>query len=362
MLCKPHRCRSILGIVILGPGPAKFVPGPMPASSQAPATDPLYSGLLECPMTSRLSKAIDGTYILQGASSSTAPACVEPIVSFQECFHAATALLSTGGQTFVNQSGSDPARPRGCSVTTTAQAPLEIHVFFNKLADSTATCNSGSSTLVGATESLVDVLVSLDTATDTATITLTGPADVWYGVGFGAQAMADEPWTIIVDGSGDISERKLGGPNPNSHVAGTELKPSVKVVSSSTATGKRTVVLSRPLKGYYTFNASALGANPQIPFISAIGNGPSLAYHKDKAPSTLSLLPVSATAGGTCVCPAAPKPFGHASGRLVYHAVANQSADVGSGSVAFGPGKCQPYPYTTQIPDRNPTCDIRHYR
>jgi len=282
-------------------------------------------------------------------------------MTFQECFHAASALLSTGGQVFVNQTASDPARPRGCSVSSDPSDPLTIHVFFNQLADSTAECAHGMTTLVGKTQSATDVgvLVSLDTVNDTATITLTGPSAVWYGVGFGAQAMVDQPWTIIVDGDSAVSERLLGGkPATVSHVAGTELKPSVKVVSSSTsADGTRTVVLTRSLKGdYYTFNTT------EIPFLSAVGTGPKLAYHKNKAPSTLSLLPLGSTTAGACVCPESPKPFGQASGHLVYHPMSNQTEDIGSGSVAFGAGKCAPWPATTQIPDRNPTCDIRHYR
>ena len=40
----------------------KFVPGPLPASSLAPKVDPPYSGLLECPMTTRIAKNVDGNY------------------------------------------------------------------------------------------------------------------------------------------------------------------------------------------------------------------------------------------------------------------------------------------------------------
>ena len=42
-----------------------------------------------------------------------------------------------------------------------------------------------------------------------ATITVSGPADDWFGVGFGALAMADAPWAVIVDGEGAVTERKL---------------------------------------------------------------------------------------------------------------------------------------------------------
>merc|ERR1719230_373748 len=39
---------------ISGPLPPKFVPGPQPRASLAPKEGALHSGLLECPMTTRL--------------------------------------------------------------------------------------------------------------------------------------------------------------------------------------------------------------------------------------------------------------------------------------------------------------------
>ena len=41
-----------------------------------------------------------------------------------------------------------------------------------------------------------------------------GPAAVWYGVGWDAQKMADLPYAIVVDGTGKVSERKLGSHQP----------------------------------------------------------------------------------------------------------------------------------------------------
>ena len=35
-----------------------------------------------------------------------------------------------------------------------------------------------------------------------ATLTLVGPASVWFGIGFNASQMADRPYAIIVDGDG----------------------------------------------------------------------------------------------------------------------------------------------------------------
>ena len=66
--------------------------------------------------------------------------------------------------------------------------------------------------------------------------------------------MADLPYAII-DGAGQVTERKLANHRP-----GTELSPSVRIVSSSVKDRLRTVVLSRPVtvasKDHFTFPVS----------------------------------------------------------------------------------------------------------
>eukprot|EP00039_Didymoeca_costata_P022118 m.3773 g.3773 ORF g.3773 m.3773 type:complete len:792 (-) comp2823_c0_seq1:19-2394(-) len=332
---------------ITGDLPPKFVAGPLPRASEAPAGAE-YSGLLECPMTTRLVKQVDGKYLIQKTDT-----CSSPILTFQECYHAAASSFS-GTHNFVNTTGTDSSRPAGCSVSTDPSSPLTINTFFNKANTSTVKCASGSKTLSGFTSSVIDMGVSImDT---TATITLKGPSNVWFGVGFGAQAMLDAPWTIIVDGYGNVSEYKLGN-----HLAGNQLKPSLTVTSNTVAQGVRTVVVSRPTQGsgpdYYSFNTSAQDAS--IPVINAVGSGPAYAYHKDKDPSTIVLLPTSEQ--GACVCPQAPEPFGLATGSLVYHAT-SQEGDTGEGSVGFRKQKCPVYPQTILNEQRNPTCDIRYYQ
>ena len=46
---------------------------------------------------------------------------------------------------------------------------------------------------------------------DIATITVTGPSNVWFGAGFNASAMKEGPWAVVVDGGSDgkVSEHKL---------------------------------------------------------------------------------------------------------------------------------------------------------
>ena len=64
--------------------------------------------------------------------------------------------------------------------------------------------------------------------------------------------MADSPWALIVDGSGNVTERRLGDHRP-----GQLLKPSVAVEEVKVVGDLRSVTVTRPLKGaspdYYTF-------------------------------------------------------------------------------------------------------------
>ena len=85
--------------------------------------------------------------------------------------------------------------------------------------------------------------------------------------------------------AGKVSERKLADQSP-----GQQLADSVTVVSNTVAEGRRTVVVTRALKGktgeYFTFDQHV----STIPMINAVGSGPKLAFHKTKDPVTLTLL------------------------------------------------------------------------
>ena len=55
-----------------------------------------------------------------------------------------------------------------------------------------------------------------------------------------------------------------------------------------------------------------------IPFINAVGDGPKLAYHKAKTPSTLTVLPLASSGAPACLCELTPAPFGSGVGKLTY--------------------------------------------
>ena len=150
-----------------------------------------------------------------------------------------------------------------------------------------------------------------------------------------------------------MSEHQLNDQSP-----GTVLNTSVTVVSTNVADNLRSIVLTRPMAGagpeYYTFGES------EIKFLNAYGSGPVFDYHKAKMPSSLTLLPEGKEVIGSCLCKQPPKPFGQATGSLVYNPT-KQPEDVGVGTVGFYANKCQDLPFTSLIAQKNPTCDVRYY-
>ncbi len=71
--------------------------------------------------------------------------------------------------------------------------------------------------------------LSLDAARKVATITLSGPADVWFGVGWNAKTMTDQPYAIIVEGkSGNVTERRLGDHDPGRLLQPTQVRGCVR--------------------------------------------------------------------------------------------------------------------------------------
>mmetsp|Transcript_48596 Transcript_48596/g.135802 ORF Transcript_48596/g.135802 Transcript_48596/m.135802 type:complete len:784 (-) Transcript_48596:90-2441(-) len=330
-----------------------FVSGPVPRNSLAPRDGPdaLYSGLLECPVTTRLRKDIDAGYKTIAVGQ-----CQDAIQTAAECFSAASRELGLEAQEWqqTNTTAKDSSQPSGCSAAVDMVARALV-VTFNS--GGTGDCGAHASRLVGVATSLVTLNVSLDLALLEATIVITGPADVWFGVGFNAHAMKDEPWAIIVEGDGAVSERKLHDQNP-----GAQLAKFVTIVSSEVVLGKRTVVLTRPMEGksqdYFSFTR---GESPALPFISAVGNSPTLSYHKIKTSSSIVILPaVGPSVNGVCVCASHPSPFGTQKGRLRY-VPTSQRGEAGQPSVIDFSNRCAPPPRGSLLEQKNPTCDVRTY-
>ena len=320
-----------------------FVPGPLPRNSWAPP-GATYSGLLECPLTTRVTKVYESDVTLQAAGS-----CPTKTGTAAECFANAQAAIGAMADTAKTATGSDPSKPAGCSASLVGGV---VEIYFNT-ASSELACGPTKGAVGGSFSSVTSTEVHIDAEKDLVTITATGPSADWFGIGFGAQAMKQNPWAIIMEGDGTVTERKLADQSP-----GVLVPSTVKVVSNTVADGKRTVVMTRSVKGktpqYFTFDDKVTS----IPMINAVGSGPKLAFHKMKDPVTLSLLPTGG--GAACVCEGKEAPFGSKKGKLLYTPT-NQTGERGTaGSVSFG-NNCAPAPRTVMLEQQNPTCDIRTY-
>ena len=306
-----------------------FKAGPLPKASAAPL-GASYSGLLECPCTDRIKKATRTVYKLQSTG-----VCAKQVRTAEECFTAGASLSSKA----VNKTVDSKDFTLACSAQEGNDGALVVA--FNTYAKSDAApCGAGkaSNAYHGSTNTSIGVALSLDIVGDDVNITLSGPADVWFGVGFNAYSMGDEPYTIVASGTSAPMERKLGN-----HAPGTLLKPSVKVLSNEVSSdGKvRTVIMTRPTKGagadYYTFPDSS----SDIDLIVAYGSSPTFAFHQDLGSGTLTL---AATSKQSCVCNDGTKGF------------------IGQNNVLLPFGKnCLPEPQGDLIQEKNPTCWLSTY-
>lgn len=283
-----------------GPYPKKRNSGNWPAGSNAASkwpsgvlaptdgVDATYSGLLECPLTTRIQKKLTGGGWQDSFSvnieNNQGQSCPQKLATAEACFAASKNISISASDRVTTSQGSSAVLPSGCSVQVTDGL---AQVYFNTNATSEAGCGLGVDTIEGVQDSLVTIGLTLSSA-DGATITITGPADGnWFGAGFNTHVMAGSPYAIVIDGQGKAAEYTL----TDQGSANKLIAPSVTVVSSTVANGSRTVVLARPLAGitpqHYSFNSRKLS----LDFIAALGSTPTFGYHKSRTVGTLALWP-----------------------------------------------------------------------
>ena len=274
-----------------------------------------------------------------GPAASQRTTCEHSIGAAEDCFAAAKSMQGVASTTTVEtSSGASDTLAPGCTVTYGSDGVIKA--FFNTK-QTNKCCGEGVTELSGENaESLVGLKLSVTDAE--ATITLTGPSSVWYGVGVFAQTMEEAPYTFIVDGTGAVSERRMAN-----HAAGRLLPPTVKVVSNTVLAGKRTVVLSRSATSSSADYANFTKTDMTIPFISAVGSTSSLSYHKNKTASMLAMWPSAGEPVCLCAQPAAP--YGHATGTIKYLPTGEEFGFV---------NYCMPEPRESVLAQRNPTCDV----
>jgi len=261
----------------------KFYPGIMPKNSAAPK-NANYSGLLECPCTTRINKTIkyEWNYQIQNT-------CSKIITN-------STICETIGPSNFVFHNVSNSSIPYGCSFRNG-------NTYFNSYRSSSL-CGETNSSMGGdyfgfVNDTLTNITLNINYTYNTkyANITLSGPNNVWFGVAFNATKMGDEPYSIIVDGNGHIFEQKLGNHGP-----GVRLNRTINVYINKIINNTRFVVIGKPEHSTNTidnFNFNFSEVFEDMNILTAIGSGSNFAYHRLK---TTNILQISSRNGYTCIC------------------------------------------------------------
>ena len=305
-----------------------FHAGILPNRSAAPE-GASYSGLLECPCTTRINKTIVHNY-----NALTSGFCPRVITNNDTCYQQAVKL---GGMPVNNFTKIIQSKdyPEGCSIIQNNQS-VTTDVILNNY-NSRVKCGSDVTKFDGFMTNdpvtNVSLRLNIDKHFDMVSITMKGPADVWFGVGFNAKSMGDLPYTIIVNGSGGVFENKLGN-----HIPGQVLGSSIHVLENNVSNNIRTVVLTRNIEGlnsnYYTFNTD----ESTIPIITASGYARNFAYHKLKSANSIEL---KSSGGTTCICDDGISGF--------------------INGIPFSK-RCAPEPTGDLVEQKNPSCSIETYQ
>jgi hypothetical protein len=334
---------------------ATYLPGPRPKTSRIPPQAG-YNGLLECPCSDRLPKEWAMTYKLLSENDNdndddSDQQCEAPVQSATECFSATPQVVQSNH--YRTKTVSEDSLPVGCSVSLQDDGSVDVVWNTDKTTNGDEdpweedhpNKNQDGTTVVGVALGVVNVTVSLAPveAPDAVQLQLTGPADKWFGVGFGTDNMclhmeADEcptggPYAIIVSGD-TVTERKL-----EYHGIGVVLSESLTVESNQVNDGIRTVHLSRTLQGgsdkHYTFNPTTT----VVKVIMATGCSLEFEKHCGHGPNQLNMLPVNTP---TKVCQAGIE------GTI--------------GGNKFSNERCAPFPTSDLLAQNNPTCFVQTYQ
>lgn len=133
----------------------------------------------------------------------------------------------------------------------------------------------------------ISVDITTHTVGDSVNIVITGPSTVWHAVGFGGSSM-NGTYCIVVDGQGNVTERKLGN-----HNGGSQLTSSISASSSSVVSGTRTTTIKRPLAGATSSHFTFPGNGSAVSVIWAYGSGATFNSHSGRGASLVTFTPLS---------------------------------------------------------------------
>lgn len=153
--------------------------------------------------------------------------------------------------------------------------------------------SSVSKTYVSKSSVTLSMNLEMSSDDNTLTITLVGPSTVYFSVGFGEKIMKN-CYTIVIDGDGNISERKLSKKDE-----GDELDTTFDIDSNTVDGSLRTIVLTRDYDydltsdDYFTFTID----DTSIKTIWAYGKTSYLSDHGEtrRGDTTLTMTRVEST-------------------------------------------------------------------
>jgi Stress up-regulated Nod 19 len=323
---------------------ATFLPGPLPKSSKIRDGAAGYNPILECPCSDRLPKEWGMTYTLDPDHHADRGAAAGSMDNSTECFGAVSGLIPA--LHFTHRVIQDPDVDQ---CTATLKEDGVVLAVWNAAARTpdgkTAGEDDTKNKVVGVARDIVNVTVVMDAEAGLVMMTLSGPSDKWFGVGFGAASMcikmdSDEclsggPYAVIVEGE-HVEERKL-----DYHGKGRSLEvPSVVVHSNfiSMDGTTRVVKLSRPSEGpspdFYTFDPKA----GSLKIIVATGCDMAFAQHCGHGPNAVHFLPMDT-----------PKSVYRAG---IHGSIGDNSFDK----------SCATQPKGDLVVQNNPTCTVQDYQ
>ena len=123
------------------------------------------------------------------------------ISSFGECFAAAEKIKPVECNDLQKKTINNVNFPSGCTLSYNSKnnvATVVYNTHTTAPASKGTACridNANITQVSGKTKSLVEIATVVDRTKNEVQITMQGPSDVWYGVGFNATTMGDQPYT-----------------------------------------------------------------------------------------------------------------------------------------------------------------------
>jgi len=123
----------------------------------------------------------------------------------------------------------------------------------------------------------------IDTQANQVTLTLKGPANKWFAIGFGGQSMGAVSDVFVYDGTNNFD--KVG----HNQSAPTNDSTQDWTIQSNTVSGsQRTIVATRALSGNDSSDYTFMNSSASIPVIYAQGSSINLAFHASRGFTTLT--------------------------------------------------------------------------